>query len=270
MTGRSGRSGYLQRIAVHADARRRGFARTLIADALWWLRRHAVDRALVDTQLDNTAALSLYESCGFRRLPVGLCVLGRTLRRAVVVVLTSAAVLVLGVMPVGAGVDPPSTTADTTRDAPRLVLTGQPAWVTVGGNLPLRLQVRGQAAGTPGLIVSATAHEAVSSRSGFEAALEGRSLGSVLGQAEPALDPFPAEDDGSRTLTFPLQAERRAARVDPLAAAPHRRRTRSRWSCASPTGPGWPASSPRSSPWRRVRTKGRASGSVSGSAGSCR
>ena len=59
--------------------RRRGFARTLIADALWWLRRRAVDRALVNTQLDNTAALSLYESCGFRRLPVGLCVLGRTL-----------------------------------------------------------------------------------------------------------------------------------------------------------------------------------------------
>jgi ribosomal protein S18 acetylase RimI-like enzyme len=79
VTGRSARSGYLQRIAVHADARRRGFARTLIADALWWLRRRAADRALVNTQLDNTAALSLYESCGFRRLPVGLCVLGRTL-----------------------------------------------------------------------------------------------------------------------------------------------------------------------------------------------
>ena len=51
----------------------------LIADALWWLRRRAVDRALVNTQLENTVALSLYESCGFRRLPVGLCVLGRTL-----------------------------------------------------------------------------------------------------------------------------------------------------------------------------------------------
>ena len=79
VTGRSGRSGYLQRIAVRAGARRRGFGRTLIADALWWLRRRAVERALVNTQLDNTTALSLYESCGFRRLPVGLCVLGRTL-----------------------------------------------------------------------------------------------------------------------------------------------------------------------------------------------
>ncbi len=79
VTGRSGRNGYLQRIAVHAAARNRGFGRTLIADALWWLRRRAVDRALVNTQFDNTAALSLYDSCGFRRLPVGLCVLGRTL-----------------------------------------------------------------------------------------------------------------------------------------------------------------------------------------------
>jgi GNAT superfamily N-acetyltransferase len=79
ITGRSGRNGYLQRIAVHANARSRGFGRALVADALWWLRRRAVERALVNTQLDNTAALSLYESCGFRRLPVGLCVLGRTL-----------------------------------------------------------------------------------------------------------------------------------------------------------------------------------------------
>jgi ribosomal protein S18 acetylase RimI-like enzyme len=79
VTGRSGRNGYLQRIAVRADARHRGFGRALVADALWWLRRRAVDRAFVNTQLDNAAALALYESCGFRRLPVGLCVLGRTL-----------------------------------------------------------------------------------------------------------------------------------------------------------------------------------------------
>jgi ribosomal protein S18 acetylase RimI-like enzyme len=79
VTGRSGRNGYLQRIAVRADVRNRGFGRTLVADALWWLRRRAVDRAFVNTQRDNAAALSLYESCGFRRLPVGLCVLGRTL-----------------------------------------------------------------------------------------------------------------------------------------------------------------------------------------------
>lgn len=79
VTGRSGRTGYLQRIAVRADARRRGYGRALVADALRWMRRRSVARALVNTQLDNDAALALYESSGFRRLPVGLCVLGRTL-----------------------------------------------------------------------------------------------------------------------------------------------------------------------------------------------
>jgi Family of unknown function (DUF6049) len=127
-------------------------------------------------------------------------------RRAALVVMTSAAAVVLTALPAGGGVDPPPPT-DATPDAPRLVLTGQPAWVTVGGNLPLRLQVRGQVAGTPGLTVSATAHDAVSSRSGFNTALEGRNLGSVLGHAELPLDSFPPGEDGSRTLTFPLQAE---------------------------------------------------------------
>ena len=79
LTGRAGRHGYLQRLAVHPAARRRGLGHMLVADALRWLRRRRAERALVNTQLDNTAALGLYESCGFRRLPVGLCVLGRTL-----------------------------------------------------------------------------------------------------------------------------------------------------------------------------------------------
>jgi ribosomal protein S18 acetylase RimI-like enzyme len=79
VTGHAGRRGYLQRVAVHPASRQRGFGRALVVDALRWLRRRASARALVNTQLDNTAALALYESCGFRRLPVGLCVLGRTL-----------------------------------------------------------------------------------------------------------------------------------------------------------------------------------------------
>src|SRR5205807_405402 len=72
------------------------------------------------------------------------------LRRAAVVVLVAASLFALAALPAGAGVDPPPTTADANPNAPRLVLTGQPAWVTVGGNLPLRLQVRGQAAGAAG------------------------------------------------------------------------------------------------------------------------
>ena len=79
ITGRAGRRGYLQRIAVHPDARRQGLGRVLVFDALRWLRHHDVQRALVNTQWENHGALALYESCGFRRLPVGLCVLDRAL-----------------------------------------------------------------------------------------------------------------------------------------------------------------------------------------------
>jgi ribosomal protein S18 acetylase RimI-like enzyme len=79
ITGRAGRRGYLQRVAVHPDARRHGWGQTLVYDALRWLRHHDANRALVNTQWANEGALALYESCGFRRLPVGLCVLDRTL-----------------------------------------------------------------------------------------------------------------------------------------------------------------------------------------------
>ncbi len=79
ITGRAGRQGYLQRIAVHPDDRRLGWGHGLVLDALRWLRRHDVRRALVNTQWTNDGAVALYESCGFRRLPVGLCVLDRTL-----------------------------------------------------------------------------------------------------------------------------------------------------------------------------------------------
>ncbi len=79
ISGRAGDQGYLQRVAVDPDARRHGWGRALVADGLHWLRRRRVRRALVNTQCENAAALSLYESCGFHRLPVGLCVLGRPL-----------------------------------------------------------------------------------------------------------------------------------------------------------------------------------------------
>ena len=79
ITGRAGRQGYLQRVAVHPDGRRRGWGRALVMDALRWLRRHDARRALVNTQWTNDGALALYESCGFRQMPVGLCVLDRNL-----------------------------------------------------------------------------------------------------------------------------------------------------------------------------------------------
>lgn len=75
VTGRAGRRGFLQRLAVHPDRQRAGLGRALVLDGLRWLRRWRAERAVVNTQLENDAALALYESLGFRREPSGLSVL---------------------------------------------------------------------------------------------------------------------------------------------------------------------------------------------------
>lgn len=79
ITGRAGSQGYLQRVAVHPDTQHQGWGTALVADAMHWLWRHGASRAFVNTQLENDAALALYESFGFRVLPAGLAVLGRPL-----------------------------------------------------------------------------------------------------------------------------------------------------------------------------------------------
>ncbi len=79
VTGRADRRGYLQRVGVDPSAQGAGIGRSLVADALRWLRRHRAHDAVVNTQLDNVAALGLYRSCGFRELPSGLCVMSRAL-----------------------------------------------------------------------------------------------------------------------------------------------------------------------------------------------
>lgn len=76
VTGRAGRRGFLQRLAVHPVHRRRGLGRALAVDGLRWLRRWRVTRAVVNTPADNHAALALYDSLGFEREPRGLAVLG--------------------------------------------------------------------------------------------------------------------------------------------------------------------------------------------------
>lgn len=79
VTGRADRQGFVQRLGVAPNAQRRGHGRALVTDALRWLRRCRAQHASVNTQLDNTAALRLYQNCGFRLLPTGLSVMRRTL-----------------------------------------------------------------------------------------------------------------------------------------------------------------------------------------------
>ena len=77
--GRADDVGYVQRLAIRPDAQGRGLGPALLSDGLRWLRLHNARSAFVNTQVDNDRALGLYERAGFRRLPVGLCVLGRSL-----------------------------------------------------------------------------------------------------------------------------------------------------------------------------------------------
>ena len=76
ITGRAGRRGYVQRIAVDPARHGSGVGRLLLLDGLRWLRRWRVERAMVNTQLDNSRALGLYEATGFRRERTRLSVLG--------------------------------------------------------------------------------------------------------------------------------------------------------------------------------------------------
>ncbi len=77
--GLGGTTGYVQRLAVLPEARGRGLALALLADGLRRLRERGATTVYVNTQADNEVALALYRRAGFVRLPVGLCIMGRSL-----------------------------------------------------------------------------------------------------------------------------------------------------------------------------------------------
>ncbi|HEX6395608.1 MAG TPA: GNAT family N-acetyltransferase [Acidimicrobiales bacterium] len=78
--GRSGDRGFVQRLAVDPRRQRVGTGRRLLLDGLHWLARGGATRAIVNTQIGNDAALSLYLATGFREEPVGLSVLSAGLQ----------------------------------------------------------------------------------------------------------------------------------------------------------------------------------------------
>lgn len=79
ISGLAGNNGYVQRLAVHPSAHGNGHGRTLLVDGLEWMHRRGATRALVNTGVDNQAALELYVSCGFTRCPEQLVILEATI-----------------------------------------------------------------------------------------------------------------------------------------------------------------------------------------------
>lgn len=74
ISGRAGRIGYIQRLAVHPEHQRAGRATALMDDALAWMHRRRVERVFVNTHADNAAALALYDRYGFVALRERLAV----------------------------------------------------------------------------------------------------------------------------------------------------------------------------------------------------
>jgi len=79
LSGAAADNGYLQRIAVAPAHRRRGIARDLVVDAARWMQAQGRSRCLVNTGVDNDAALALYQRLGFVRLTEVLTIAERPL-----------------------------------------------------------------------------------------------------------------------------------------------------------------------------------------------
>ena len=186
IAGRSGRRGFLQRIAVDPLAQRRGIGAALVVDGLRWLRRWGADRALVNTQEQNEPALLLYERLGFRRQPGGLAVLGIDLADGSLIAaprrlgMVLVAVVALATLPVAHGAH---AAPAQTGGAGLLRLVDQTTVVAPGGEFVVRLQVSGAPVSAR---LAVTVHDAVTTRSGFARSIEGEGLRRRLRTIGPA------------------------------------------------------------------------------------
>ena len=68
ISGRDGKNGYVQRLAVSPIHQRHGYGEELVKDSLRWMARWRVQRALVNTHIGNDGALALYHRLGFTDL----------------------------------------------------------------------------------------------------------------------------------------------------------------------------------------------------------
>lgn len=79
LVGLTGRTGYIQRLAVHPEVRRSGVATRLVARSLMWAQRRGVTDTVVNTETSNDPARGLYQAFGFSAMPYGLSVMERQL-----------------------------------------------------------------------------------------------------------------------------------------------------------------------------------------------
>ncbi len=84
----------------------------------------------------------------------------------------------------------------------RFALLEQPAYVTLGADVPMRLSITGP---VTGLDVRATVHSALTSRTAFERTVSGERLGSTVASTSAAVASLPLAAAGGRVFTLRLQ-----------------------------------------------------------------
>jgi Family of unknown function (DUF6049) len=130
----------------------------------------------------------------------------RRLERSVQSGFAIAAVVILvtlGASPAHAapGANTPAASAPAAA-ASRISLLEQPAWSSLGGDIPLRLAITGPLAG---LEARAIIHSSMTSRTGFERTIEGDRLGSTIGTVGALAASLPVAPNGGRVLTIRTQ-----------------------------------------------------------------
>ncbi len=79
LAGYTARHGFIQRLAVHPNARRGGVATRLLATSLNWIINNGCNDTVVNTEVLNHPAQNLYRKFGFEDMNHGLIVMERDL-----------------------------------------------------------------------------------------------------------------------------------------------------------------------------------------------